>query len=177
MSLAPQQRRTVAALAAAVPVLVLLGGCGGRFDRDDPVKPNLGALEVVSRTGKGTPEPTGHEPFAAAGGVSALAPGDLETLRVTITNPDQVAYQILELSASPQDANAACSGATNLLFGRYDSSKPGAREYVVPGESSITIPLTVMMLDTARSQDACRNVTFPVVYTGRATQGLAASGS
>ena len=171
MSIAAQQRRTAAALAVAVPVLMLLGGCGGGVGRDAPVKPNPGALQVVSPTGKSTTEPTGHEPFATAGGVSALAPGDLQTLRVTVTNPDQVAYQILELTASPQDANAACAGAANLLIGRYDSSKPGARAYVVPRESSITIPLAVMMLDTARSQDACRNVTFPIVYTGRATQG------
>jgi hypothetical protein len=176
MSIAPQLRRTAAALALAVPVLVVLGGCGGGVDRDDPVKPNAGALEVVSSSGKSTSEPTGHEPFAAAGGVTSLAPGDLATLRVTVTNPDQVAYQILELTASPQDANAACAGAANLLVGRYDSSKPGAPAYVVPRGSSITIPLTVMMLDTARSQDACRNVTFPIVYTGRATQGVATQG-
>ena len=174
MSIAAQQRRTAAALVVLLPGL--LGGCG-TSSSGDTVKPNVGALEVVSPTGKSTTEPTGHEPFASAGGVSALAPGDLQTLRVTVTNPDQVAYQILELTAAPQNANAACAGATNLIVSHYDSAKPGAREYVVPRQSSITIPLTVMMLDTARSEDACRNVTFPIVYTGRARQGRAASAS
>ena len=171
MSIAAQQRRTAAALAVAVPVLVLLGGCGGGVGRAAPVKPNPGALQVVSPTGKSTTEPTGHEPFATAGGVSALVPGDLQTLRVTVTNPDQVAYQIVSLTASPQDSNADCAGAANLLVGRYDSSKPGAREYVVPRGSSITIPLTVMMLDTAASQDGCENGSFPLTFGGLATQG------
>ena len=176
MTIALQQRRTVAALAVAVLLLGLLGGCAVWRDRDEPVKVNAGALLVVSSAGEGSTEATGREPFVAPGDVSALAPGDLRTLRVRVTNPDRVAYRILELTATPQDANGSCTGGTNLVVGRYDSAKPGAREYVVPRESSITIPLTVMMLDTARSQDACRNVTFPIVYSGRATHGLGSSG-
>jgi hypothetical protein len=32
-----------------------------------------------------------------------------------------------------------------------------------------------MMLDTATSQDACRNVSFPLAFAGLATQGSGSS--
>ena len=90
---------------------------------------------------------------------------------MTVTNPDEVAYKILELTATPQDANASCSGHTNLVVSSYQASKPGSRTYLVPRRSSITIPLTIMMLNTATSQDSCKNVSFPLAFGGLATQG------
>jgi hypothetical protein len=95
----------------------------------------------------------------------------MRTLAVKVTNPDQVAYRILELKATPKDANPSCTGSTNLVVSAYEATKPGAVTYVVPRNSSITIPLTVMMLNTATSQDACKNASFPLAFGGLATQG------
>ncbi len=95
----------------------------------------------------------------------------MKPLDVTITNPDGVAYRILRLTATPEDANPDCTGRANLVVSSYESTKPGSTTYVVPGNSSITIPLTVMMLNTPGSQDACKNVTFPIAFDGVATQG------
>jgi len=139
--------------------------------RDEPT-PRDGALTLVKGNGSAVAaDAPGHAPFAAVGAVNELRPGQMRTLSVKVTNPDQVAYRILELTATPKDANSACAGSTNLVVSAYEATKPGAVTYVVPRNSSITIPLTVMRLDTATSQDACRDVSFPLAFGGLATQG------
>jgi hypothetical protein len=172
MATTPRQRRTIAVVTGGVVILALLGGCSVWLSRDKPTPQQAGALKLVQ--GNGTTSAAnaeGHAPFAAVGSVDQLRPGQMRTLAVTVTNPDQVAYRILELKATPQDANASCSGATNLIVSAYEATKPGAVTYVVPRKSSITIPLTVMMLNTATSQDACKGVSFPLAFGGLATQG------
>jgi hypothetical protein len=167
----PRQRRTLAVAIGVVVLLGLLGGAGIWLTRNDP-QPQPGALRVVQSSGATAAQsPPGHAPFVAVGSVSRLRPGQMQTLQVTVTNPDEVAYQILELTATPQDPNPSCSGHTNLVVSSYQSTKPGARTYLVPRKSSITIPLTVMMLNTATSQDGCKNVSFPLAFGGLATQG------
>jgi hypothetical protein len=171
MATTPQQRRTLAVATAVVVLLGLVGAAGVWLTQADPT-PQPGALRVVQSNGGATAEsPPGHAPFVAVGSVSQLRPGQMQTLQVTVTNPDAVAYRILELTATPQDANPYCSGHTNLVVSSYQSSKPGSRTYLVPRRSSITIPLTIMMLNTATSQDSCKNVSFPLAFGGLATQG------
>jgi hypothetical protein len=175
MATTPRQRRILAVASGVVVLLGVLGGLSAWLTRTDPA-PQPGALRLVQSSGAASvASPPGHAPFAAVGNVSQLRPGQLQTLQVKVTNPDQVAYQILELTATPQDANPSCTGATNLVVSSYQSSRPGSRTYVVPRKSSIMIPLTVMMLDTATSQDACRNVSFPLAFAGLATQGSGSS--
>jgi hypothetical protein len=171
MTTTSRQRRTLAVAIGVVVLLALLGGAGVWLTRPEPA-PQPGALRVVQSSGVSMAQsPPGHAPFVAVGRVSQLHPGQMQTLQVTVTNPDAVAYQILELTATPQDANASCSGRTNLVVSSYSSSKPGSRTYLVPRKSSITIPLTIMMLNTATSQDSCKNVSFPLAFGGLATQG------
>lgn len=172
MATTPRQRRNLAVAIVVVVILALLGGCGVWLTRDDAPAPQPGALSVVRGSG-GTEaaDAQGHAPFAAVGAVDQLRPGQMKTLEVTVTNPDQVDYRILELTATPEDANADCAGPTNLVVSGYQSTKPGAVTYVVPRNSQITIPLTVMMLNTATSQDACKGVSFPLAFRGTATQG------
>ena len=142
--------------------------------RDDAPAPRAGALSLVQGNGTtSAADAPGHAPFAAVGSVDQLRPGQMRTLEVTVTNPDQVAYRILELRATPKDANPSCSGTTNLVVSGYEATKPGAVTYVVPRNSTITIPLTVMRLDTATSQDGCKGVAFPLAFGGLATQGQA----
>ena len=173
MATTPRQRRNLAVLIGVVVILALLGGCGAWLTRgsDDRPAEQPGALRVQGAGTTQGADATGHAPFAAVGAVEALTPGQMKTLQVTVTNPDQVAYRILELTATPKDANASCSGSTNLVVSGYQATKPGAVTYVVPRNSTITIPLTVMMLNTATSQDACKGVSFPLSFRGLATQG------
>jgi hypothetical protein len=171
MATTPRQRRTLAVAVGVVVLLALLGGCGVWMTRAAEPAPQPGALRVQGVGATEAADTAGHAPFAAVGAVQALTPGQMKTLQVTITNPDQVAYRILELTATPKDANARCSGTTNLVVSGYESTKPGAVTYIVPRKSTITIPLTVMMLNTATSQDACKGVSFPLAFRGLATQG------
>jgi hypothetical protein len=172
MATTTRQRRTLAVVIGVVVLLALMGGCGVWLTRDEAVAPREGALKLVQGNGSTVAaNAPGHAPFAAVGSVDELRPGQMRTLAVKVTNPDQVAYRILELTATPKDANPSCSGSTNLVVSAYEASRPGAVTYVVPRNSSITIPLTVMMLNTATSQDACKNVAFPLAFGGLATQG------
>jgi hypothetical protein len=172
MATTPRQRRNLAVVTGVVVILTLLGGCGVWMTRDKAAAPQVGALNVVRGDGNTVAaNAPGHAPFAAVGAVDQLRPGQMKTLAVTVTNPDQVAYRILELTATPKDANDSCSGTTNLVVSGYEATKPGAVTYVVPRKSTITIPLTVMMLNTATSQDACKGVSFPLAFGGLATQG------
>ncbi len=171
MATTPRQRRNLAVVIGVVVILALMGGCGVRMTRDEPA-PRDGALKLVLGNGSAVAaDAPGHAPFAAVSAVNELRPGQMKTLSVTVTNPDQVAYRILELTATPKDANPSCAGSTNLVVSGYEATRPGAVTYVVPRNSSISIPLTVMMLDTATSQDGCKNVSFPLAFGGLATQG------
>ena len=171
MATTPRKRRTMAIATGVVVLVGLLGAFGVWLTRPDQA-PQQGALRVVHSSGATADQrPPGHAPFAAIGSVRQLRPGQMQTLQVTVTNPDEVAYTILELTATPQDANPSCSGTTNLVVSSYRSTKPGSRTYLVPRKSSITIPLTIMMLNTATSQDSCQNVSFPLAFGGSATQG------
>ena len=174
MSATPRQSRLLSVgvgVALILAVLALLSSGWVWLTRSEP-HPQSGALRVVQSSGGAQAQsPPGHAPFVAVGSISALHPGQLRTLQVKVTNPDAVDYRILELTATPQDANASCSGPKNLVVSSYQSTRPGARTYVVPRKSSITIPLTIMMLDTATSQDSCKNASFPLTFGGMATEG------
>jgi hypothetical protein len=173
MATTPRQRRNLAVAIGVVVLLVVVGGCGVRWARsDEPAAPHAGSLQLVQGNGTAVAaDASDHAPFAAVGAVAELHPGQMKTLEVQVTNPGQVAYRILELTATPKDANPSCSGTTNLVVSGYQATRPGAVTYVVPRNSTITIPLTVMMLDTATSQDACKDVSFPLAFGGLATQG------
>lgn len=172
MATTQRQRRTLVVLAVAVLVLGLLGACGAWLTRDEtPARP--GALTVVGAGGVQAVDAEGRAPYAASGRVDELRPGALQTLEVVVTNPDSVDYRLLDLAARADDANGDCAATRNLVISSYDADKPGAVEYVVPAGASITVPLAVMMLDTPDSQDGCKDVTFPLTFSGTASQGSA----
>ena len=176
MAAAPRGPRVARRFAQPVVGLLVAGsvlgvaGCGGDDD-SGATATRPGALRVVGDGATSKAEPTGREPYAVTAPVDELAPGQLQTVQVTVTNPAAVPYRILELTATPGDPTAKCDGAEHLVVSGYDAEDPGSPPYVVPRRSRITIPLTVMMLDTAAHAEACEDVAIPLTVTGAAAEG------
>lgn len=176
MATTQRQRRTLRVLVVVVVLLALLGGCGMWLTRD--TGPREGVLGVVHTLGSANAaSPSGHDPFATVAHIEELRPGVPRTMQVRVTNPDRQPYRILRLTAVPQDASAACPAKGNVTVTSYDAGAPGATAYVIPPKSSITMPLTITLNNSDISQDACKNVTFPLVFGGLATQGEGSSTS
>jgi len=173
----PRRLRTerVVGLLVAASTVVAVAGCSGGAAATPETRP--GALRVVTGNATSEAEPTtGREPYAATAPVDELAPGQLQTVQVTVTNPATVPYRILELTATPADPTAQCDGGEHLVVSGYDADDPGSRPYVVPRGSTITIPLTVMMLAPAAHADGCDDVAIPLTLTGAASEGAAPAG-
>lgn len=166
MDTASRQRR----ILAAVPGVALLL-CGVGFmcspwltSGDEPARP--GTLELVPGASPASEGPDGAAPFAAAGRVAKLQPGQVRTVEVKVTNPDEVPYRILRLTATPEGADRDCPGESNVVVSGYDAAKAGAATYVVPRRSTITIPLTLMMLNAPAAGDACPDTDLPLSVAG-----------
>jgi hypothetical protein len=160
-----KDRRFVAILVLVLLVLGLLGGCSVAWLLKDGGTDNGAATFVTKGGNTSAGIKPGHPHFAARGSVTGLAPGRPATLEVVITNEDSVGYRILQLDATAKDANAHCPAA-NLLIEPYSSTTQGAVTHVVAGRSTTTIPLTVTLRYTSTNQDACKNVQFPLTYSG-----------
>ena len=104
----------------------------------------------------------GHA-FTVSGGVSGLVPGRPATLRLTVTNPDAQAIQILAASATAQSAGPSCPG-TLLDITAY----AGTPQTIVAGHGQAVVELPITL--SAQAPDACRKVSFPLTYTARAEQ-------
>lgn len=128
----------------------------------------------------------GHAPFTITStAVTGLQPGGApKPLPLTLANSDNSPYQVLTLQIDVNNPNG-CVAASNLVIaglGRtqligaanaYSSVAPGAPQLVIPKNGRLAVPgLSIRMLDvTTRSQDACKNQTFTLSYSGTATQG------
>ena len=89
----------------------------------------------------------------------------------SISNPSPVDYRIVSLTATPVDATNQCKADGNIAVTGYDSFIPGSAVHVVSRGSTITVPLAVTFLNSAADQGTCRNVTFPLRFSGTATPG------
>lgn len=172
-----RDRRFLAIFVLVMLALGLLGGCSVAWLLGGGRTAQQGTLALSGSDGSGAAGSSqGHGPFAASGSVTGLTPGRTATLNVIVTNTDSVAYRILQLTATPQDASPHCR-ADNLVVQPYSATTPGAVTYVVPRRSSATIPLTIALRSTAWSQDACKNVHFALTYSGSATATTGAAAS
>lgn len=88
-------------------------------------------------------------PIGAAGSVTGLAPH----------------------RTTPVDGPNQCKAAGNTAVTGYDSSIPGSAVHVVPRGSTISVPLTVPFVSSGADQGSCRDVTFPLRFSGTATPG------
>lgn len=133
----------------------------------------LGALAFVADrvdTFNHSMQLTSGTDFSISGTVSGLAPGSTGNLQLTVTNPKSVAITVKTLSVSLGTPLPPGCDASNLdLSGAQYTSQSGFN--VGPNGGTANAPgLTVRLVDAAAAnQDGCKNVTFPLSYTGTAT--------
>lgn len=106
--------------------------------------------------------------FSISGTVTGLAPGSTGNLVLTVTNPHSVPITVTALSVGVgSPAPAGCDPSNLDLSGAQYSSATGFN--VGPNGASATAPaLPVRLRDVPASQDGCKDVTFPLVYSGTA---------
>ena len=99
-------------------------------------------------------------PLGAAGSVAGLAPHPATPLDATTAT-----------TATPVDATNQCKAAGNTTVIGYDSAIPGSAVHVVPRGGTISVPRTVTFVSPGADQGSCRDVTFPLRFSGTATPG------
>lgn len=160
-------RPTVARHVAAYAALALLATGAARLAAQDNH-----AREAAGGTSTQVPillVSTDPHGFTVSGAVSGLVPGRQVVLPVVIANPNGTAIKLNTLSAAAQDASAGCTAAADLQISSYDSAAPGAPVYTVPAAGSLTVNLTISLVDApARNQQACKGATFPLSYSATA---------
>ena len=107
--------------------------------------------------------------FSISGTVSGLTPGSNSNLQLTVTNPKSVAITVKTLSVSlGTPLPSGCDASYLDLSAAQYTSQAGFN--VAPNGGTANAPdLTVRLIDAAAAnQDGCKNVTFPLSYTGTA---------
>ena len=100
-------------------------------------------------------------PLGAPGSVAGLAP-----------HPAPHPATPLDATlATPVDAANQCKAAGNTTVTGYDSAIPRSAVHVVPRGGTISVPLTVTFVSPGADQGSCRDVTFPLRFSGTATPG------
>jgi hypothetical protein len=108
----------------------------------------------------------------SAGGL--LYPGaPARAIALTLTNPNSVAIYVTSLQVTvASSSRPGCSAATNLALTQSNvSSAAPAR---VPAGGSVTLPVqgvsapTIRMVNLPVNQDACKNASFALSYSGSA---------
>jgi hypothetical protein len=168
--------RTVARYGAAYALVAALALPLGwaLAQRHDAPASARGPVSLGAVAPAASSKPVKDDPpkaFTMSGAVAGLVPGRMVTLPVMVSNPNNQSIKILTITVAAGDASAACPARGNLSVPDYDSTRPGATAYVVPGRGTATVPLSIRLVDAAnRDQSACKRVTFPLSYSGTAMQ-------
>jgi hypothetical protein len=91
---------------------------------------------------------------------------------LTLFNPNPVPIYVTSLTVAVASSPPGCSAEENLLLTQSDVS--GAKPVLVPASSGVTLPAqevsapTIELLNLPVNQDACKNASFPLKYTGNA---------
>ena len=152
----PQGRVLLWTVAASLLLLLIIGGVALALPSQRPPRD-----DVVS-IGSGTA-------FSLAAQVTSapLRIGSASTLLVTIKNPSTQAMRVTSLNARAVSIfNQKCKGAW-IQVRRYSASATlGA---LVPARSTRTLRLAIRLTNLPSvNQDACKNVTLPLVLSGQA---------
>jgi hypothetical protein len=134
------------AIAAGLAAVAVVGVLGGR---------------QLALAGSDNPAP-GHA-FTISGSVGGLVPGIPTPLRVTVANPDSQAIRLNSVTVTAGSASSACPASLLTI-----SSFTGTPETIVAGRSQALLALTVKL--STQAPDACKKVSFPLTYAGKAEQ-------
>ena len=111
----------------------------------------------------GSDKPTPGHAFTISGSVGGLVPGIPSPLRLLVANPDSQPIRLNAATATAGSAGSACPASLLTI-----SSFSGTPETIVAGRSQALIELTVKL--SAQAPDACKKVSFPLTYAGKAEQ-------
>jgi hypothetical protein len=97
--------------------------------------------------------------IADVGIATGLVPGGTVIRKVRVTNPGNVDIKVTRLDTSVGRPSPSCPANTVTV-------DPLAAPVLVAKNAYADVPLTVRM--TASAPNACRNLTFPLTYSGTA---------
>jgi hypothetical protein len=108
-------------------------------------------------------------PFQITGSASGpLYPGVWRTIPLVLTNPNTVSIYVTNLTVTVTNSPAGCATATNIEL--VQSSVSASNPITVPASGTTTVPVAmqpqIRLKETGVNQDACKNVTFTLSYTG-----------
>lgn len=109
----------------------------------------------------------------SAGVIRSLYPGAVPlSIPLRLTNSNGVPIYVTSLQVAVTSSSAGCNSSTNISL--TQSSASSTNPVLIQANSSVTLPAqgvaapTIKLLDLPVNQDACRNATFPLSFTGSA---------
>ncbi|KOV82042.1 hypothetical protein [Nocardia sp. NRRL S-836] len=121
----------------------------------------LAALLVLAPLPSAAESPGKAFTIADVGAATGLVPGGTVTRKVRVTNPTNVDILVTRLDAAVGRPSSRCPATAVTV------TAP-ATPVLVAKNGSADVPLTVRM--AASAPDACKNLTFPLTYSGTATK-------
>jgi len=120
------------------------------------------------------PTPTPVQRFSISGSPSgSLYPGGPALpIPLTLYNPNAEPLEVTSLTVSVAGSPPGCESASNI--GLTQSSASQLTPVVVPADGSVTLPAqgvtapTVRLVELPSNQDACKEASFPLSYSGSA---------
>jgi len=119
--------------------------------------------------------PTSGVPFTITGSVSGLSIGVWKPIAVTISNPNNVTIfvSVLTVTLGTSSHPTTCPSSANVELWQSDVSTANTvavlayGTVVLPAQKASAPQIRLMNLST--NQDACKDTTFGLTYTGTAT--------
>ncbi|MGD0861558.1 MAG: hypothetical protein ABSA21_02205 [Candidatus Limnocylindrales bacterium] len=124
--------------------------------------------------GSGIPQAGGSDFKITGSGVRNLVPGVTKTIALTLTNPNGIPIYVtaLTVTVSAGSTPPGCASEGNLRITQSNAS--GADPIAIPANGSVTLtsppraPRITLLNLPAVNQDACKNKTFVLTYSGSA---------
>lgn len=129
------------------------------------------AAASAAQPAASTPPASGGKNFTVAdvpGTAFALHPGGAGPRKIRISNPNAQDITVTTLTAAVGTPVSAVTGKVSGCPATAVTVTPLATAVKVPGRGSTDTSLTVGM--TPGAPDTCKNNTFPLTYSGKATQ-------
>ncbi|KJK33592.1 hypothetical protein UK23_45480 [Lentzea aerocolonigenes] len=119
----------------------------------------IATLLVLSPMSSAADNPAKAFTIADAGTATGLVPGGTVTRKVRVTNPNNQDIKVTGLTTSVGRPSTSCPANAVTV-------DPLSIPFVIAKNASADVSLTVRM--AASAPNACRNLTFPLTYSGTA---------